>query len=261
MQVSAESTAARVRSRAGDVERAYRFADLSEYPLKKRLIIRLADLAFYTLINLIGRTIKFEVTGWENHKKILHDGHLPIYVFWHERIFLTTYWWRNRRIVVLTSKSFDGEYIARFIQRFGYGAVRGSSTRGGVGAVVELVRLMRRGCTTAFTIDGPKGPPRVAKLGAVLLAKKSGHPILPVTMALERRWVAPTWDSFQVPKPFSRACVFVAEPIYVAADADEAELAAKNELLQSSLDELTARDEAWRASLRETKFNRSIYRA
>jgi lysophospholipid acyltransferase (LPLAT)-like uncharacterized protein len=250
MEVSAETTAARVRSRAGDVERAYRFADLSEYPWPKRLIIRLADLAFYIVINLIGRTIKFDVTGWENHEKILSDGQLPIYVFWHERIFLTTYWWRNRRIVVLTSKSFDGEYIARFIQRFGYGAVRGSSTRGGVGAVVEMVRLMRRGCTTAFTIDGPKGPPRAAKLGAVLLAKKSGHPILPVTMALQRRWIARTWDSFQVPKPFSRACVFVAEPIYVAADADEAELAAKNDQLQATLDELTERDEAWRKSLK-----------
>ena len=74
--------------------------------------------------------------------------------------FLTTYWWRKRRIVVMTSRSFDGEYIARFIQRFGYGAVRGSSTRGGVGAIVEMVRLMRAGCTTAFTIDGPKGPRR-----------------------------------------------------------------------------------------------------
>src|ERR671910_1603392 len=112
----------------------------------------------------------------------------------------------------MTSRSFDGEYIARFIQRFGYGAVRGSSTRGGVGAVVEMARLMRAGCTTAFTIDGPKGPRYVAKMGAVLLAKKTGQPILPVTMALQRYWIAPTWDSFQVPKPFSRACVFVAEP-------------------------------------------------
>ena len=252
MQLSAEASAAKHRNPAGDVERAYRFADLSEYSLKQRFTIRLADLAFYTLINLIGRTIKFEVTGWENHEKIISDGHLPIYVFWHERIFLTTYWWRNRRIVVLTSKSFDGEYIARFIQRFGYGAVRGSSTRGGVGAVVEMVRLMRSGCTTAFTIDGPKGPPRVAKLGAVLLAKKSGHPICPVTMALERRWIAPTWDNFQVPKPFSRACVFVASPIYVAADADEAELTRKNSQLQATLDELTERGEAWRAGLQRS---------
>src|SRR5688500_19433593 len=76
----------------------------------------------------------------------------------------------------MTSRSFDGEYIARFIQRFGYGAVRGSSTRGGVGAIVEMVRLMRAGLPTAFTIDGPKGPRYVAKMGAVLLAKKTGQP-------------------------------------------------------------------------------------
>ena len=246
--LTAESTLTN-RKRAGDVERAYKFADLSDYSFKQRLTIRLADLAFYALINLIGRTIKFEVTGWENHEQIQRDGHLPIYVFWHERIFTTTYWWRNRRIVVLTSKSFDGEYIARFIQRFGYGAVRGSSTRGGVGAVVEMVRLMRQGCTTAFTIDGPKGPPRVAKMGAVLLAKKSGHPILPVTMALERHWTAATWDNFQVPKPFSRACVMVAEPIYVPADADETLLETKNQQLQATLDGLTELGEAWREKL------------
>ena len=174
---------------------------------------------------------------------------MPIYVFWHERIFLTTYWWRNRRIVVLTSKSFDGEYIARFIQRFGYGAVRGSSSRGGVGAIVEMVRLMRQGCTTAFTIDGPKGPPLVAKMGAVLLAKKSGQAIQPVTMALEKCWVAPTWDNFQVPKPFSRACVFCADPIYVPAAADEASLEAKRDELQAALDELTRRGEEWREHL------------
>ena len=251
MQASAESTAPGTRRRGGDVERAYRFADLSDYSFKERLIIRIADLAFYVLIKLIGRTIRFEVSGSEHYEKIFGDGYLPIYVFWHECIFLSTYWWRNRRIVVLTSKSFDGEYIARFIQRFGYGAVRGSSTRGGVGAVVEMVRLMRSGCPTAFTIDGPKGPPRVAKSGAVLLAKKSGHPVLPFSIALQSRWIAPTWDSFQVPKPFSRACVFVAEPIYVSADADEAELALKNDQLQAVLDQLTERGEAWRANLRE----------
>ena len=220
------------------VNRAYEFADLSEYSFKDRLLIRAADLAFYLLINLIGLTARFEVIGWENHEKAEADGGLPIYVFWHDRIFLTTYWWRKRRIVVMTSRSFDGEYIARFIQRFGYGAVRGSSTRGGVGAVVEMARLMRAGCTTAFTIDGPKGPRYVAKMGAVLLAKKSGHPIMPVTMQLQRYWTLPSWDLFQIPKPFTRARVYVAAPIYVPADADEEMLAAKRDELQRVLEDL-----------------------
>jgi lysophospholipid acyltransferase (LPLAT)-like uncharacterized protein len=247
MQISAEQQlrAERVEK---TVDRAYTFADLSEYSFKERLTIRAADLTFYFLIKLIGMTVRFEVIGWENHDEVTRSGGLPIYNFWHDRIFLTTYWWRNRRIVVLTSKSFDGEYIARFIQRFGYGAVRGSSTRGGVGAVVEMARLMRAGCTTAFTIDGPKGPPRVAKMGSVLLAKKSGHPLMPVTMALKRYWKAPTWDSFQVPKPFTRARVYVAPPIYVRADADEEMLAAKRDQLQEVLDELNRRGDEWRNS-------------
>jgi len=232
------------------INRAYEFADLSSYSLLDRWKIRAADWMFYLLINLIGLTARFEVIGWENHEKAEENGGLPIYVFWHERIFLTTYWWRKRRIVVMTSQSFDGEYIARFIQRFGYGAVRGSSTRGGVGAIVEMVRLMRAGCTTAFTIDGPKGPRHIAKMGAVLLAKKSGHPILPVTMALERYWTTPSWDLFQIPKPFTRARVYVAPPIYVPADADEAMLAAKRNELQQTLDDLNHQSEQWRRSLR-----------
>jgi lysophospholipid acyltransferase (LPLAT)-like uncharacterized protein len=253
MQASAEQQeqphgARGANGRTGEsVERAYRFADLSSYPLKKRLLIRAADLAFYLLINLIGWTVRFEVEGWEHHEQVTQAGGLPIYNFWHERIFLTTYWWRKRRIVVMTSQSQDGEYIARFIQRFGYGAARGSSTRGGVGAVVEMARLMRAGCTTAFTIDGPKGPPRVAKMGSVLLAKKSGHPVLPVTMALRRYWTLPSWDRFQIPKPFTRAKVFVAPPIYVPPDADEAALQAKRDELQQTLEELDRRTDEWRA--------------
>ncbi|HEU4869663.1 MAG TPA: lysophospholipid acyltransferase family protein [Pyrinomonadaceae bacterium] len=233
MQVSVEQDFSQAR-----VNRAYEFADLSDYSFKERLLIRIADLVFYFLINLIGLTARFEVIGWENHEQVEKSGGLPIYVFWHDRIFLTTYWWRKRRIVVMTSRSFDGEYIARFIQRFGYGAVRGSSTRGGVGAVVEMARLMRAGCTTAFTIDGPKGPRYIAKMGAVLLAKKTGQPILPVTMALKSYWTTPSWDFFQIPKPFTRARIYVARPIHVPPDADEKTLAAKRDELQAVLDHL-----------------------
>ncbi|HEV8370843.1 MAG TPA: lysophospholipid acyltransferase family protein [Pyrinomonadaceae bacterium] len=250
MQASVEREFHREQSIQQRVDRAYEFADLSDYSFKDRMLIRAADLVFYFLINLIGLTARFEVIGWENHDKAEQNGGLPIYVFWHDRIFLTTYWWRKRRILVMTSRSFDGEYIARFIQRFGYGAVRGSSTRGAVGAVVEMAKLMRAGCTTAFTIDGPKGPPYVAKMGAVLLAKKSGHPIVPVTMGLARYWKAPSWDHFQIPKPFTRARVYVAPPIYVPADADERCLAAKRDELQSVLDELDNRCDEWRSSSR-----------
>jgi len=245
------SNAATVQS-ATNLDRVYSFADLSNYSFKDRLIIRAADLAFYFLIRFLGATAKFEVEGWENHDAVTENAGLPIYVFWHERIMMTTYWWRNRKIVVLTSQSRDGEYIARFIQRFGYGAVRGSSSRGGVGAVLKMAKLMRAGCTTCFVVDGPRGPRHEAKMGPALLAKRSGHPILPVTMALKKHWTLPSWDHFQVPKPFTRAKVFVAAPIYVAPEADDEELERKRCEVQRVLDDLTKRAEQWRASVSST---------
>src|SRR6266404_2572656 len=241
MQVSAEQFKS-ARPAEQTISRAYEFADLSSYPAKERFLIRAADLAFFFLIKLIGSTVRWQVEGWENWKAATSDGRIPIYTFWHNRVFLSTYFWRERRIVVMTSQSFDGEYIARFIQRFGYGAARGSSTRGAVGAVIEMTRLMRAGCPTAFTIDGPKGPRYVAKMGAVLLAKKTGQPILPFTIGAGHFWEAKkSWDGFQVPKPFSRARVGIAAPIFVAPDADEPELEAKRDELQESLDELSRR--------------------
>ena len=233
--------------RSANLDRAYSFASLSTYSFKDRILIRAADLMFFILIKILGRTVKFEVAGWENWETASQDGRLPIYTFWHSRVFLSTYFWRRRRIVVMTSQSFDGEYIARFIQRFGYGAARGSSTRGATGAVVEMVRLMRAGCPTAFTIDGPKGPPYVAKMGAVLLAKKTGSPILPFVITARNFWeLENSWDRGQIPKPFTRARVDIAAPIFVPADANDEELKAKRDELQHVLDELNQRGERWR---------------
>ena len=241
MQASAAQQFKGARPTQQTIERAYTFSDLSAYPLKERFLIRIADFAFFLLIKLIGQTVRFEIEGWENWEAAAHEGGIPIYTFWHNRVFLATYFWQRRRIVVMTSQSFDGEYIARFIQRFGYGAARGSSTRGGTGALVEMVRLMRAGYPTGFTIDGPTGPRYSAKMGAVLLAKKTGQPILPFTISSARYWQARSWDEFQVPWPFTRARVNIAPPIYVAADADEDALLAKREELQQALDEINWR--------------------
>jgi hypothetical protein len=254
MQVSTEQTSGAGRTkgeRRTAIERAYSFRDLSQYSRKERFLIRAADLIFYLLIKFIGGSTRFEVEGWEHFEAASRDGHLPIYTFWHDRVFLATYFWQRRRIVVMTSQSFDGEYIARFIQRFGYGASRGSSTRGAVGAVVEMVKLMRMGSPTAFTIDGPKGPRHVAKMGAVLLSKKTGHPILPFTITPARYWAANSWDRFQVPMPFTRARVIIAPPIFVPADADDDELVARRDELQRTLDEINLRGDEWRTQIQK----------
>jgi lysophospholipid acyltransferase (LPLAT)-like uncharacterized protein len=231
------------------IENLYRFDSLSSYNFRKRFLIRLADLTFYTLIKIIGRTISFENSGWENFERIATDKKVPIYAFWHERIFLSTYFFRNRNIIVITSQSFDGEYIARFIQRLGYGAVRGSSTRGGVGALAQMIRLMKQNLSMGFTLDGPKGPRHVAKTGAIMLAKKTGNPVMPFVIEAQEYWTLQSWDKLQIPKPFSRAKIFIGELVYVAPDADPEEIENKRRELQKNLDELVENGKQWRTSL------------
>ncbi len=226
-------------------EKLFEFAPLSDYTLKERLMIRLADLVFFLSIKTLGSLARFEIRGNEHFDAIKAAGHIPIYTFWHDRIFLGTYFWRNRDIVVMTSKSFDGEYIARFIQRFGYGAVRGSSSRGGSKALVKMIKAMRAGLPMAFSVDGPRGPRYEAKLGPVILAKKTGNPILPFVIEPQKAWAVNSWDKMQIPKPFTRAVMFVGEPIYVSADANDAEVEMKLSELQQSLDNLVKQGKEW----------------
>src|SRR6185503_10145551 len=249
MQSPADHEFEATRTPDQTVARAYEFADLSTYSPKQRFLIRAADLSFYLLIKTIGLTIRWRVEGWENWEAANANGQLPIYTSWHSQIFLSTYFFRNRRIVVMTSRSFDGEYIARFIQRLGYGATRGSSTRGAVGALMEMVRLMRAGCPTGFTIDGPKGPRYVAKMGCVLLAKKTGNPLVVFTITAARHFTIKSWDRLQIPVPFTTALLEIAPPIYVPEDADKLTLGAKLEEVQQALDTICARGDQWRTNV------------
>ncbi|MBL8206396.1 MAG: lysophospholipid acyltransferase family protein [Blastocatellia bacterium] len=213
-------------------DRLYSFADISSYSFQQRVIIRVAGFALYWLIRVIGATLRFEIKGWENFS----ETEPLIYCFWHNRIPIATYFWRERGIVVMSSRSFDSEYIARFIQRFGYGAARGSSTRGGKAALIQMIRAVRNGKSAAFTVDGPRGPIYEAKPGAVLLAAKSKAALLPFSVSINRFWQLPSWDKIQIPKPFARVVVVIGKPIQVE-DAPETH-DAKHQELQQALDEL-----------------------
>ena len=226
-----------------DKENVYRFAPLSAYPLKQRVLIRLADWAFYFLINLIGATIRFETEGAEILRKIENDGKLPVYATWHDRIFLGTFYLKRRGIVFLTSQSFDGEYIARFLQRFGFGVIRGSSTRGGAKGLVKMIRGMNAGLAMGFTVDGPKGPRHQVKSGVVLLAKKTGNPILPFMVQPRKLWNMNSWDRLQIPRPFTRAVMTFGRPIEVAQDATDEEIENIRMALQTELDRMAGGSE------------------
>ncbi len=228
------------------LEKAYKFSPLERYTFRERLIIRTAGYVFYLLIRMIGSTLRFERSGYESFDQVKSDGKLPIYTFWHDRIVAGTYFFRNKGIIVLSSSSFDSEYTARCIQRFGFGIIKGSSTRGGTQALVGMIRAMRDGYTTAFTLDGPKGPRYVAKSGPILLAKKTGNPMVPFVVETKNFWTIKSWDRLRIPRPFSRANVIVGEPIYVDADARDDALETKRLELQASLDALVIAGEKWR---------------
>ena len=198
--------------------------------LRRAQVAAIAGLG-YPLINALGHTLRWRVEGLHHYDAILASGQRPVMAFWHGRILPATFYFRRRGIVVITSENFDGEWIARIIERFGFGTARGSTTRGGSAALRQLVKAMRAGRPAGFTIDGPRGPARVAQPGAVWLAKATGNPLLPFHLEASAYWSVPSWDRTQIPKPFSTVALVVGQPIPVSREtSDEALEGVRNRL-------------------------------
>jgi hypothetical protein len=224
-------------------------AEPRRFTLWQRLQIFVATWVGYVAVLLIGRSLRWEVFGWGNWESARRLGKGLIYTCWHREIFAGTWFWRKRGIVAMASQNFDGEYITRILRKHGYGAARGSSSRGAEKAFVEMVRCHRRGLDTVLTIDGPRGPRFVAKPGSVHLARATGAAILCFHAAVRHTFVfRKSWDLTEFPLPFSRAAMFIAPPILVPHEADRAEQARKLQQVQSTLDELRARAEQWQKS-------------
>ena len=143
----------------------------------------------------------------------------------------------------MASENFDGEWIARLLGKFGYGAARGSTSRGGAAALRQLVRDAKAH-GVAFTVDGPRGPAEVAQPGAVWLAKATGNPLLPIHSEAASSWVLNSWDRTQIPKPFSKVAIAIGEPIEVPPDANEAAIEQSRLALEARLTSLEARAHA-----------------
>jgi lysophospholipid acyltransferase (LPLAT)-like uncharacterized protein len=219
------------------------------FTLWQRVQIFVATWMGYIALLLVGRSLRWETFGWGNWDSARQMGKGLVYTCWHRQIFAGTWFWRQRGIVAMASQNFDGEYITRILQKNGYGVARGSSSRGGAKALVEMVRCHRQGLDTVFTIDGPRGPRFVAKPGSVQLAKATGAAILCFHSAVRPSFVfQKSWDRTEFPFPFSRAAMFLAPPIFVPRDADRAEQARKLQQVQAILDELRGRAEQWQKS-------------
>ncbi len=212
----------------------------------ERVQIFFASWIGYLGVLLIGRSLRWEVVGRDNYEGAQRMGKSFIVTFWHCEIFSAIWFWRRRGMVVMTSRNFDGEYITRIIRMHGYDAARGSSSRGGSRVLVEMIRALRNGREAAVTPDGPRGPRFAAKPGVILLAKATGAAILCFHIVPRRAWVLrKSWDRTEIPKPFTRTAIFIAPPLTVAPDADEAEQDRKLQEVQATLDDLRRRGEEW----------------
>ncbi|MGH9355791.1 MAG: lysophospholipid acyltransferase family protein [Terriglobia bacterium] len=213
----------------------------------QQIQISAATAVGYLATAAIGRSLRWEIYGWENWEAARRAGKGLIYTFWHREICSATWLWRKRGIVVMTSQNFDGEYIARIIRKYGYGAARGSSSRGASRALVEMIRHLKQGRDAAFTIDGPRGPRFIAKQGSVLLSRATGAAILCFHIApLHSHVFRRSWDFFQIPRPFSRTATFIAPPIFVPPGGNEKEQKLKLQEVQLALEELQKKGDAWR---------------
>lgn len=213
---------------------------------RQRLILAVVPRLASWLYRALFATCRVEIRGQEILDQLAAEHRLALGGFWHETIGLMACIHRNRDYCTLTSISFDGELATRFAHRFGFTAARGSSSRGGVAALSHMEREVRRGSRVAYTLDGPKGPRRRAKPGIGYLAARTGMPVVPGAIAVDRAWRLRSWDRFIIPKPGARILMQYGAPIdappQATADAAretarrvEAELNRLHEALETEL--------------------------
>jgi lysophospholipid acyltransferase (LPLAT)-like uncharacterized protein len=211
--------------------------------LKRAQVSAIAAIG-YPLINALGHTLRWRVEGWEHLEAILASGRQPVMAFWHGRILPAAFYFRHRGIVVISSENFDGEWTARIIKRFGFATARGSTSRGALKAMLKLVHAMEQGKPAGFTVDGPTGPARVARPGAVWLAKETGNPVLPFHLEASSHWTVRSWDRTQIPKPLSTVALAIGAPLEVPGDATADQLEGARAELERRLKALEQRASA-----------------
>lgn len=209
----------------------------------QRLLLGAISALSVLVTAAIGRSLRWKVEGIG---QLQGDGssRRPIMAFWHSRLLPATYYFRDRGIVVLISETFAGEWIARVVRVFGYGASRGSTSSRGAVALRELARQLTAGSTAGIAVDGPSGPPRQVKPGVVWLGRLTGNPVIPFHMEASRSWGLPSWDRTQIPRPFATVALVVGRPIEIPPDADDEAIEGKRLELQSALEDLEHRARA-----------------
>ena len=211
--------------------------------LSDRFLLGCAPPLAHWAVQLLALTLRLRIVDEEHARAVWEHGGPAIYAIWHGRVLMIPALYGGRRTVhVMASRSRDGELVARFVRRFGFETVRGSTSRGGSEALRRLARLLRQGREVAVVPDGPLGPRGVVQPGVIALARLTGAPIVPLAFSAHPGWRLRSWDEFLVPMPFARSAVCFGPPLSVPADADRPGQEALRKELEVALAQLT-----WRA--------------
>ncbi len=215
----------------------------SNYSFSQRVSLAIVPRIASLLIRIVGVTLRYEdvcAPGTE-------PGHLrapSVFCFWHQCMLASAWRFRNLGIAILISRSYDGELIARTVERLGFVAVRGSSSRGGAAGLLAMERAYREGKRCVFTSDGPRGPQHVAKPGVTMLAQTVGSDVGAFHVLPGRCWRLNSWDRFMIPKPFARVVVAWSQHAEVSVESAGEEFADAHARVQAALDRAVALAEA-----------------
>jgi lysophospholipid acyltransferase (LPLAT)-like uncharacterized protein len=205
----------------------------STYTLKQRIALAIVPRIASIAICCLGVTLRY--------RDVCEPGATPgydvpppaVYAFWHRCLLACAWRFRNNGVTILISRSFDGELVARTVERLGFVAIRGSSSRDGTAGLRNLYRAYLDGHYCAITADGPRGPAMVAKPGVMQLGKLTGSSISAFYVCPERAWQLRSWDRFLIPKPFSRVTVSWTHPVVAEQPAVQAALDLSVQLAQT----------------------------
>lgn len=196
---------------------------------KKQRRVRWAVRLGPMLVRVLGSTWRFRRINTQAYEQRRRSRQAIIFAFWHANMLSLLWKHRHEGIVVLISQHADGEIIARICEALGYRTVRGSTSKGGARALVEIDRLLQQGAEIAITPDGPRGPAKSIAPGVLYSAQRAGVPIIPVDVRASRAWRLKTWDRFMIPKPFARVTVRYGDPYTVPAVAHGASVEGESE--------------------------------
>ena len=191
------------------------------------------------LIFLLRYTYRYKFVNPEIKNHLLQS--IPktnyLYAFWHQNAFMAFCVTVGSPHISITSPSRDGDIVADILTPFGYEILRGSSSRGGLAAMLEMIHAMKaKNIPGGFGIDGPKGPLKIPKYGIFKIAQRTGVPILPLCLYPKSFWEFNSWDKFRLPKPFTTIYVFYGQPIYVDSKWDKSQLPELSQQLKDVLD-------------------------